>query len=117
MDGSQKLPQRLLAPARERLAQGLAVPRIALGIAAWLRFLQGRSDAGVELPLNDPMAERLRTAARGADAPRALLDAVFALPDVVPPDLAANPRLHAEVLAALESLTTLGAAATLERTA
>jgi fructuronate reductase len=115
MDGSQKLPQRLLAPARELLARGASVRRIALGLAAWLRTLQGRSDNGVELPLSDPMADPLRAAARGADGPRALLDAVFALPWVVPPDLTANEPLRAEVLAALQSLTALGAKSTLQR--
>ncbi|KAK0341296.1 hypothetical protein LTR94_026944, partial [Friedmanniomyces endolithicus] len=35
MDGSQKLPQRLLAGAAERLAAGQGIDAIALGVAAW----------------------------------------------------------------------------------
>lgn len=36
MDGPQKLPQRLLGSVRDRLAAGAPLPRLALGIAAWL---------------------------------------------------------------------------------
>ena len=47
MDGSQKLPQRLFAPAHGAdYGAGRHAPRIALGVAAWLRYLQGRSDDG-----------------------------------------------------------------------
>ncbi len=46
MDGSQKLPQRLFAPALARITAGQPAPRIALGLAAWLRFLQGHADDG-----------------------------------------------------------------------
>ena len=113
MDGSQKLPQRLFAPARDLLARGSSVSRIALGVAAWLRFLQGRGDDGEELALNDPMAGELRAAARGG--PRAVRDAVFALPGVVPRDVAGNEVFGAEVLAALESLVRVGVRATLKR--
>ncbi len=51
-DGSQKLPPRLLAPARERLASGGTPRAIAFVIAAWMRFLSGRSDAGTRYPLS-----------------------------------------------------------------
>jgi fructuronate reductase len=106
MDGSQKLPQRLFAPALVRLAAGARAPRIALGIAAWLRFLQGRADDGTALTLDDPQAERLRAAASAAQDPAALCDAVFGMADIVPPALA---PLRDEVLAGLNSLSTHGA--------
>jgi fructuronate reductase len=108
MDGSQKLPQRLFAPALARLAAGQRAPRIALGIAAWLRFLQGRAEDGSALPLNDPQAERLRAAA--ASDLRGLCDAVFAMPDIVPPALL---PFRDDVLTALNSLATLGVRQTL----
>jgi fructuronate reductase len=123
MDGSQKLPQRLFAPALERLAAGLPAPRIALGVAAWLWFLRGTADNGATLPLDDPQAARLRaaaTATTGIAVPgiaepgiAALRDAVFAMEDIVPPALARHMGFAADVLAALDSLATRGAGATL----
>lgn len=115
MDGSQKLPQRLFAPALDRLAAGRGAPRIALGVAAWLRFLQGRADDGAALALDDPQAGRLRVAAGAAAGAAALRDAIFAMDDIVPPALAANTLFQRDVLAALESLATQGAAVTLLR--
>ena len=41
MDGSQKLPQRLLGTVRDRLAVGAPVDRLALALAAWLHHLRG----------------------------------------------------------------------------
>ena len=114
MDGSQKMPQRLFAPALDRVKRGQGARRIALGVAAWLKFLQGRSDSGAALTVNDPLAERLTAAARGAGTPAALRDAIFAMSDLVPGDLATAAGFRADVLEVLESLAARGAAATVE---
>ncbi|HVY13898.1 MAG TPA: mannitol dehydrogenase family protein [Rhodopila sp.] len=108
MDGSQKLRQRLFAPALVRMEKGLPAPRIALGIAAWLRFLQGRADDGSALGLDDPQADRLRAAAANAPDPPALCRTVFAMEDIVPPALAAKTPFRDEVLAALARITERG---------
>lgn len=68
MDGSQKIPQRLLAPIRDRLAAGLPFPRLALGVAAWLHFLRGYDESGNAFVIEDPLAQAL--AAVMADAAR-----------------------------------------------
>ena len=107
-DGSQKLPQRLFAPALELRRSGRAAPCIALAVAAWLRFLRGTADDGAELALDDPQASRLRAAACAAPDEHALCDAVFALPGIVPPMLAAAGPFKDEVLAALHSLADHG---------
>lgn len=59
-DGTQKLPQRLLDPARERLAAGGDARWIALAVAGWARYASaGRADDGAPLDLDDPLADRL----------------------------------------------------------
>jgi len=68
MDGSQKLPQRLLGTVRDRLAQGAPIDRLALGIAAWLTHLRGHDDEGHSVPLDDPQATALHTLYAGAMA-------------------------------------------------
>jgi len=113
MDGSQKLPQRLFAPALARLEAGQAVPRIALGVAAWLRYLQGRSDDGGTLVVDDPRANVLTRAARSAVTSPALYDAIFAMRDVVPAPLAASSVFRNEVVSAHDRLATVGVRRTL----
>ena len=51
MDGSQKLPQRLLATIADLAEAGGDLDLIALAVAAWMRFARGRSDAGANCPL------------------------------------------------------------------
>ena len=46
MDGSQKLPQRLVAPLLLRRADGRSVDALTLAIAAWMRWQGGIDDAG-----------------------------------------------------------------------
>jgi fructuronate reductase len=113
MDGSEKLPQRLFAPALARVRAGQDVPRIALGVSAWLRFLQGRADDGTALSVDDPKAETLTRAARAAGDSRALCEAILAMRDVVPSALAESAAFCNEVMAALDRLSTNGVRATL----
>jgi fructuronate reductase len=124
MDGSQKLPQRLLGPLRERLAAGEAVPRLALGVAAWVNFLRGHDDRGAPYAIDDPLARPLealraeadRAAAAQTDAEAAERARVRVLTGFVPVfgELAGDERLIAAVAPALRSLRERGALATLE---
>lgn len=59
MDGSQKLPQRLLAAAQQRLQCGLPVDAICFAVAGWLRCSMGFDAKGDPLELSDPLAARL----------------------------------------------------------
>jgi fructuronate reductase len=52
-DGSQKLLQRLVAPVRVRIAQGLVSPLSALTAAAWIHYLIGRNPKGVSHIVTD----------------------------------------------------------------
>lgn len=59
-DGSQKLPYRLLDTIRDALAAGRSIDRLALPVAAWLRFLDhaARSGRAITDPLAGPLIER-----------------------------------------------------------
>ncbi len=46
MDGSQKLPQRLLDPVRLHLQNGGSWRHLALGVAGWMRYTQGVDEQG-----------------------------------------------------------------------
>lgn len=59
MDGSQKLPQRLLGSVRGRLQQGAPIELLSLAVAGWLHYLRGRDEAGVPHTIDDPMAPTL----------------------------------------------------------
>jgi fructuronate reductase/mannitol 2-dehydrogenase len=69
-NGSSKVPNHIVASIREAREDGRPHPRLTLAVAAWLQYLRGFDERGSELPLVDPLADRLRTL---ADEPRALL--------------------------------------------
>jgi fructuronate reductase len=67
MDGSHKLPQRLLGTVADRLAAGATPDRAGLAIAAWMRHVwTQRTESGAPFPVSDPLSDVL--AARLADA-------------------------------------------------
>jgi len=61
MDGSQKIPQRLLPVLEERLERGLPVTYLVFALAAWMVFVQ-RQDC-----LIDPRSSELKSLVRDAD--------------------------------------------------
>ncbi len=115
MDGTQKLPQRLLGTVRDRLAAGASIDRLALGVAAWMRYATGRDERGAPIDLRDPLADELRRRTAGARTPAALAEALFGLDAVFGRDLPADPRFTGAVTAALSGLLRDGAAATVAR--
>ncbi len=93
MDGSQKLPQRLLATVRERLARGLAMPRLALGVAGWIRYVGGVDEAGRPIDVQDPLAGLLAGGAgSGRGARRRRVGAVLGVSDGLPRIVPAGSR-------------------------
>jgi fructuronate reductase len=115
MDGSQKLPQRLLGTVRDRLATGLPVPRMALGIAAWMHYLRGVDELGQPYPIDDPHAAELTALYQRSLGRWASIEAVQTMLSYAPVfgDLAGNAPLAAALLNTLQSLQTRGVLATL----
>jgi fructuronate reductase len=98
MDGSQKLPQRLLGTVADRRAAGVLPAWAALVLAAWIRFVGGHADDGRPLPLDDPLAPTLRAAVSAAgDSPTAQVEALFGVAAVFPPALAGDEELKSLV--------------------
>ncbi|MBU3892144.1 fructuronate reductase [Serratia sp. JUb9] len=60
MDGSQKLPQRMLDSVRWHLAHGGDYTGLALGVAGWMRYVGGIDDAGQPIDIRDPMLSTLQ---------------------------------------------------------
>jgi fructuronate reductase len=109
MDGSRKLPQRLLGSLNANLAAGRPAPRTALAIAAWIRFASGRDLAGRPTPVSDPLAVRMAQFGIAAgDDNAALVDSFLTLSDVFGGEPTRSRGLRDSLLAALNDLHMLG---------
>lgn len=109
MDGTQKLPQRVLATIRENLAAGRPIDRAALCVAAWMRYVRGVDERGAAIDVRDPHVERLARARAGTPSER--VTALLAMTDVFGADLPRAPGFVAAVTRWLEHLEHDGAAA------
>lgn len=109
MDGSQKLPQRLLGTIRDRYAAGAEPAWAALAVAAWMRHVAtGHSDDGRPFEVSDPLAGRFAERLRGADQPREVSAALLGVREVFG-DLAESAGFAGLVTVHLERLTRDGA--------
>ena len=98
MDGSQKLPQRLLGTVRDRIAAGAPYRHLALAVAGWIRYASGVDEAGHPIAVSDPMAATFAiiTLAAGND-PARIAAGFLDLEAVFGPDLGANGAFRAAV--------------------
>lgn len=112
-DGSRKLPQRLLAPMAERIAQGLPVATLALAVAGWMRWQRGVMDDGTPVAVDDPIAPATRDALRGATGPEGEVRALLELRTLFPASLVENAAAVDALVRAYLHLAERGAGAVL----
>ena len=116
MDGSQKLPQRLLDTVRDRRRAGAEPVFAALGVAAWMRFVSARrSDGGRELTVEDPLADRIAERLGGREDPAAVVDELLSMREIFDQELAGDAGLRALLVELLGRLARDGARQTAER--
>src|SRR6202162_5607498 len=73
-EGSARIPKFVLPSVVEQLERGGPIKLLSFTVACWFRYLTGKDDQGQELPIIDPMAEKLSENARsGGKDPQRLL--------------------------------------------
>jgi fructuronate reductase len=110
MDGSQKLPQRLLGTIADRIASGAPFERLARGVAAWMVYAAGTDEHGRRIDVQDPMQADFAAVSRDDPVPGFL-----ALTRIFPPELAGNAVFRATVGRQYALLKGVGAAEAVRR--
>jgi fructuronate reductase len=112
MDGSQKIPQRWIAVAAERLAQGEDVNAITLATAGWIRYVFGTDELDEKIAIQDPIAaEFAALAAKHPYDALSFADAILRIESVFGL-LGRNPAFAAPVKRWVSRLFRDGASAT-----
>ena len=105
MDGSQKLPQRLLDTIRHRIREDRSYDRLALAVAAWMIYARGKDLDGKRIDVRDPLAERTAELGRAANGSASrLVDGFLGLTDVFGEDLSADRGFAATLEARAKTL-------------
>jgi len=112
MDGSQKLPQRLLGTIADRLKAGAPIERLSLAVAAWMIYARGVDLKGQAIAVQDPMAAEF-----AAIDPGRLVEGYLAIDRVFPQDLAGSAVFREAVGTKLGLLREVGALEAVRRTA
>jgi mannitol 2-dehydrogenase len=108
---SSGMPKFVLPSLRDQLSRGGSVDQFALVVAAWIRFLGGKTEDGTPTVVLDPMKEKLLTkVSYGNTDPTPFLG----LREVFGEELAGNKAFATALRAALESLYQKGSRATLD---
>lgn len=108
MDGSQKLPQRMLEGVRVHLQRESAWPLLALGVAGWMRYVSGVDDKGNAIDIRDPLSDKIRASVETShDNER--VNALLMLSEIFGTDLPANPQFVEAVHHAYQLIAQRGA--------
>ncbi len=112
MDGSQKLPQRILGTLAENHSAGRESPGLILAVAAWMRYVGGLDERGQPIDVRDPMSARLRAAHASHDTPEGLVAALLGVREIFPEAL--SHALAPKITTAYKALISKGARRTIE---
>ncbi len=109
MDGSQKLPQRILGTIRDARATGRNTPGLILAVAGWMRYISGVDEKGNPIDVKDPLAADLRAASDSADSLDEKVAALLSIRKVFDEKLANDPAFKADLITAYLGLAEHGA--------
>lgn len=108
MDGSQKLPQRMLDGIRVHLERKSAWPLLALGVAGWIRYVSGTDERGDAIDVRDPLSDKIQSLVK-ASSEAERVNALLTLSEVFGQDLPHNSVFVDAVNEAYQCLTRYGA--------
>lgn len=116
MDGSQKLPQRLLESLRMQLRTNGQIDIICLGVAAWIRYVSGVDEHGNAIEVSDPLVSELRALCDiNAGNAEATVSAIVGLSKVFGHDLINEERFIFMTVGWLEKFYEQGVLKTIQR--
>ncbi len=111
MDGSQKLPQRMLDSIRWHLANGSGWSLLALGVAGWMRYVHGVDEQGEAIEISDPLKAEIAAKVAQSEQGEARVTALLELSAIFGHDLPQNPAFVKGVTEAYLALLDQGARA------
>lgn len=108
MDGSQKLPQRMLASIRIHLARQTNWSLLALGVAGWMRYVSGVDDVGNAIDVRDPLHDKIHDLVANSNNEQRVT-ALLSLREVFGDDLPDNADFVQAIEHAWRQITQFGA--------
>ena len=114
MDGTQKLPQRMLDSIRWHIKHNSDFSLLTLGVAGWMRYVGGIDDNQQIIDIRDPMVEELKRLVAASDDGIERVNTLLSLAAVFGSDLPNNALFKDKVTQHYLSLMEKGAKQTIK---
>jgi fructuronate reductase len=112
MDGSQKLPQRMLDSVHWHLVHQKPFPLLALGVAGWMRYVGGVDEQGNAIEVVDPQLAVIQAAVNGSPEGENRVKALLGIETIFGKELPQEAVFVDAVMKAYQTLLQKGAKAT-----
>ncbi|MFW0765870.1 mannitol dehydrogenase family protein [Trabulsiella odontotermitis] len=112
MDGSQKLPQRMLDSVRWHLAHQSRFDLLALGVAGWMRYVGGVDEQGNTIEVCDPLLPVIQQAVKQSQEGETRVQALLGIEAIFGKELPLESTFVKNVTSAYLLLLEKGAKAT-----
>ena len=115
MDGSQKLPQRILETVNDLLKNQRNFQGLALAIAAWIKYVTGIDLNGATIDIRDPLANELAIIAKKSNTSEHYVDSILDLNKVFPANLKDSSTFRVEIQKSYKSLEQYGSLGSIKK--
>ena len=97
MDGSQKLPQRILETVSDLIKHQRNFQGLVLAIVAWIKYVYGKDFNGQTIDVRDLMINNFAITAKKSKTSEHYVDAILDLSIVFPKNLRGSSAFRIEI--------------------
>ena len=115
MDGSQKLPQRILETVSDLIKHQKKIQGLALAIAAWMKYITGVDLNGQTIDVRDPLANDFATIAKKSKTSEDYVDLMLDQGKVFPANLRDSPAFRTEIQKSYKLLERYGSLSSIKK--
>ncbi|MDC3002494.1 mannitol dehydrogenase family protein [Paracoccaceae bacterium] len=115
MDGSQKLPQRILETINDLLKHQRNFQGLALAIAAWIKYVSGKDLHGKTIDVRDPLANDFAVISKNSITIEHFVDSILDFSEVFPANLRGSAAFREEIQKSYKSLEQDGILVSVEK--
>ena len=115
MDGSQKLPQRILETVSDLLKYQRNFQGLALAIAAWIKYVTGRDLNGDTIDVLDPLANDFSMIAKKSKTIEHYVDSILDQSKVFPANLRDSSAFRTEIQKSYKFLEQYGSLGSIKK--
>ncbi len=115
MDGSQKLPQRILETVSDLLEHQRNFQGLALAIAAWMKYVTGKDLNGETIDVRDPLANDFAIIAKKSKTGENYVNNILDQSKVFPLNLKDNPAFRIEIQKSYKFLEQYGSLGSIKK--